>query len=378
MKTFALIVLLLFSSATYAQVNFQVRALEFTQTDSITQLADHPNGNEVLRLYANEYAGGQLQRGMLRERGDKVAFPPGERFFCMDGSELITESYNQSRQKANVQALRLRRYQLNKSRMNKTGELVDSLNGLAAPLWRRWGQSFLAHPACQNIDIHQDHVLLTNQRNGGINLQAFSQNTRLPFLNKNFPQKPGLQLAGEPWIKPLIASPDVWLIQSWWQSGLSKPQAWLMAIDSTGSLLWEEKAKGELLDHFHPLGLVLSLRENKLLGQQLDAIDSRTGMTLWTSPLYDLYSNDSMLSWSAPSPEEVAALDVAPVLGGAYTAAIMAQEGGKKPLLILLDDQGKQVYRYAIDGSIRFGRLQDRDTGFALVTENESLMFRPR
>jgi hypothetical protein len=378
MKTFALIVLMLLGSIADAQVNFQVRAIEFTQTDSIIQLTDHPNGNEVLRLYANDGTGGQLYRGMIRERGDKVEFPAGERFFCMDGSELITESFNQSRQKAAVQALRIRRYQLNKSRMNKTDELIDSLKGLAAPLWRRWNNDFLAHPACQNLDIHHELVLLTSLRQGGINLQAFYQHGTLPFLNKNLPAKPGLQLAGEPWLKPLIASPDVWLIQSWWQSGLSKPQAWLTAIDSTGRVLWEDKSQGEIVDHFHPLGMVLSLREDKLLGQHLDAMDSRTGLTLWASPLFDVYSNDSLLAWSAPNPEEVLALDVAPVLGGAYTAVLMAQRNGDKPLLILLDDQGKQVYRYAVKGPVRLGRIQDRDAGFALVTERESLMFRPR
>ncbi|MEZ4685163.1 MAG: hypothetical protein R3B47_03600 [Bacteroidia bacterium] len=378
MRTFALIVLLLLCSSAFPQVDFQVRKLDFVHADSIMLLVDHPNGNEVLRVYANSFPNGELQRGLIRERGDKVEFPAGERFFCMDGSDLITESYNQSRQKANVQALRLRRYLLNKSRISKTDELVDSLQGLAAPLWRRWNNQFLVHPACKNVDIHQNTVILGSQRSGAVYLQAFSQNTRLPFLNKSLPPRPGMQLAGEPWLRPLIATPDVWLLQSWWQSGFTKPQAWLTAIDSTGTVLWDEKAKGDLVDHFHPLGLVLLQKEHELLGQQLEAIDSRTGTTIWTSPLFDLYSNDSLLSWSAPAPGHVAVLDVAPVLGGAYTAVIMVQKDGEKPLLLLLDDQGKLVYRYAVDGPVRLGRLQDRDTGFALVTERGSMLFRPK
>ena len=378
MRTIALTVLLLISIPTFTQVNFQVRKFDFVQADSVTLLVDHPNGNEVLRIFANELPGGQLQRGMIRERGDKVEFPVGERFFCMDGTELITESYNQSRQKADVQALRLRRYLLNKSRMSKTDELVDSLHGLAAPLWRRWDNRFLVHPACQNVDIYQNKVLLASERKASVHLQAFSQTNRIPVLNQSLPLKPGLSLAGEPWLKPLIATQDVWLIQSWWQQGFNKPEAWLTAVDSAGTVLWEEKANGKLVNHFHSLGMALLLRQHELLGQQLEALDSRTGTSLWTSPLFDLYSNDSLLSWSAPAPEAVVALDVAPVLGGAYTAVLMAQETGDKPLLLLLDDRGKLVYRYAVDGPVRLGRLQDRDTGFALVTERGSMLFRPR
>jgi hypothetical protein len=378
MKTFALIVLLLLHSLLFAQVDFQVRSLEFVQADSIIDMVDHPNGNEVLPLFANEAGSGYLQRGMLRERGDRVEFPPGERFFCMDGPELVTESYNQSRKKASVQALRLRRYRLNKSRLSKLDELVDSLRAGVAPPWRRWGSDILVHPACQNVHLYQGNVLLASQRQGLVNVQAFAQSNRLPVFNTMLPAKPGMKLSGEPWIKPLIASPDVWLIQSWWQYGVSKPEAWLTAMDSTGMVLWEKKAKGKLVNHFHPLGLVLSLRENSLFGQQLDAIDSRTGQTLWTSPLFDIYSNDTLLSWSAPSPASVRIVDIAPVLGGAYTAIFIAQAHGKKPLLVLLDDQGKPVYRYALREPTQLGHLQDRDAGFALVTEHESLMFRPR
>ena len=258
-------------------------------------------------------------------------------------------------------------------------ERVDSLERNAAPLWRRWDGVFLIHPECQNMDQRQGKTLLAVRREDGINLQAFRNTSQVPVISQMLPiAAPGKQV-GNPWVKPLIASPDVWLLTSYWFDEKGNPQNWFTALDTLGNIRWQEAGWGELINHYHPLGMLLGTRQDKLLGIQLEAADSRTGNVIWTLPLFDLYNNDSLFTYASLSPSEVHALDIAPVLGGSYIAVLMAHgQGGKYPLLYVLDDQGKMVYRHAIDGPARHARLQERDTGFALVTEKGSWLFRPR
>lgn len=378
MKYLALIVLLLGVIITQAQVDFQVRYAAFDASDSVALLVDHPNGNEVVRVFANTSRKSYVERGVLRERGDRILFPAGERFFCWDQSSLVTESLNQNRQLASVKALRLKRYQVNKTRLSLRDERIDSLNGLAAPLWRRWNGTFLEHPACQNLDLYQGKTLLTLYRKGAINLQAFKQQELLPFFNQYITVAAPGNLAGEAWVKPLIASPDRWLITSYWHNGSGLPTPWITALDTSGNVVWERASGGEVVPHFHPLGMILIVKENALLGQQLEASDARTGDGLWNQPLFDLYNTDSLFSFTSLNSQTVTVHDVAPVLGGSYTAVLMAHDGGKDPILFLLNDQGTSVYSYRLDQKARMARIQERDAGFALVTESGSWLFRPR